>query len=68
MASYYVHTVPQSNGDHEVHEWGCQWMPSTENRKYLGDFTSCADAVEEAKKTYTQSNGCATCSNACHTS
>lgn len=67
MAKYYVHTLEQSNGDHEVHKEGCQWMPSAENRKYLGDFTTCAEAVKEAKKTYSQSNGCATCSSACHT-
>jgi len=68
MAKYYVHTVAQTNGDHEVHKTGCQWLPSEQNRKYLGEFDNCADAVKEAKKTYPQSNGCRTCSNECHTS
>lgn len=70
MAStYYVNTEAQSNGDHEVHKDGCRWMPSPENRKYLGDFESCEGAVKEAKKTYPHAaNGCIHCSPDCHTS
>jgi len=67
MASYYVNKNPQDNGDHEVHKLGCNWMPSAENRKYLGEFSNCRGAVGEAKKTYSQSNGCYYCSNECHT-
>jgi hypothetical protein len=69
MASkYYVNTVAQSNGDNEVHKDGCDWMPAEKNRKYLGEFTSCEGAIAEAKKTYPNTaNGCAHCSNACHT-
>lgn len=69
MASkYYVNTVAQSNGDNEVHEDGCAWMPVEKNRKYLGEFESCEEAVEEAEKTYPDSaNGCVHCSNDCHT-
>ena len=68
MAKYYVNKNAQDNGDHEVHESGCSFMPEPENRIYLGDFTSCAPAVEEAKKYYQQSNGCYFCAEACHTS
>lgn len=67
MALYYVNKNAQSNGDHEVHEQGCSFMPSDENRKYLGNFSNCRDAVREAKKHYSQVNGCYYCSNACHT-
>ena len=67
MAQYYVNTQAQANGDHEVHKSGCSFMPSPENRKYLGDFSNCADAVRDAKKTYRQSNGCYYCSRECHT-
>jgi len=66
MNYYYVNNRAQANGDHEVHESGCQYMPS--DKKSLGQFSSCKEAVNEAKKTYSQSNGCKTCSNACHTS
>ncbi len=66
MATYYVNNRAQSNGDHEVHSYGCIYFPS--DKKYLGEFSSCAPAVTEAKKTYARSNSCKTCSNACHTS
>ncbi|MEM0577158.1 hypothetical protein [Flavobacterium polysaccharolyticum] len=66
MKTYYVNNKAQSNGDHEVHTSDCIYIPS--DKKYLGQFSNCNDAVREAKKTYTKSNGCYTCSNACHTS
>ncbi len=68
MTNYYVNKIKQDNGDHEVHKSGCKWLPNPENRIYLGSFTHCADAVEEAKKYYSKSNGCAFCSPDCHTS
>lgn len=68
MALYYVNKNAQPNGDHEVHDSGCDRLPDTENRLYLGSFTSCAGAVREAKKTYPKSNGCFYCSRSCHTS
>lgn len=66
MASYYVNDTAQSNGDHEVHISTCRYFPS--KKTYLGDFTSCAPAVTEAKKKYSTANGCATCCPSCHTS
>jgi len=68
MAKYYVNKRAQVNGDHEVHKLGCSYMPSEENRKYLGEFSSCRPAVAEAKKEYRQVNGCYYCSRECHTS
>ncbi|WP_261510433.1 hypothetical protein [Chryseobacterium paludis] len=68
MKKYYVNKNAQSNGDHEVHHEDCRYLPDTLNRKYLGMFSSCKDAVKEAKKEYTKSNGCKTCSTECHTS
>lgn len=67
MARYYVNKNAQTNGDHEVHTTGCAFMPTTENRLYLGDFTNCQRAVQEARKHYAQSNGCYYCANDCHT-
>ena len=66
MKTYYVNNKKQSNGDHEVHTCDCTYIPS--DKKYLGQFSNCDAAVKEAKKTYSQSNGCKTCSNTCHTS
>ena len=68
MASYYINKNKQSNGDHEVHKSGCSYLPNIENRKHLGEFSNCRDAVNEAKKDYSQVNGCYYCSNECHTS
>jgi hypothetical protein len=62
---YYVNNKAQANGDHEVHKENCQYLPS--DRKYLGNYSNCAEAVREAKKIYSKSNGCYTCSRECHT-
>lgn len=66
MKHYYVNKKAQANGDHEVHTSECRYVPTLENRMYLGYFSNCKDAVNEAKKTYKQSDGCYTCSNECH--
>ncbi len=65
---YYVNTQAQTNGDHEVHNSSCSFLPLPQNRLYLGDFDGCWKAVVEARKHYAKSNGCFFCSNACHTS
>ena len=69
MTSYYVNKNQQANGDHEVHTDSCRFLPLTQNRVSLGNFTTCAPAVQEAKRLgYSRANGCRTCSIACHTS
>lgn len=68
VTRYYVNKEAQDNGDHEVHTSGCSFLPSAENRKYLGEFSSCEGAVREAKKNYSQADGCYYCSRDCHTS
>jgi len=68
MDYYYVNENAQNNGDHEVHKSNCNYLPDVKNLKGLGYFSNCADAVKEAKKTYSQSDGCYYCCNACHTS
>jgi len=67
MKKYYVNKNAQANGDHEVHTTGCSFMPEPHNRIYLGEFASCGPAVKEAKKHYSQVNGCFYCSKPCHT-
>ena len=68
MSKYYVNKNAQSNGDHEVHKEGCSYMPSSENRIYLGDFSNCNSAVSAGKKHYDQVDGCYYCCRSCHTS
>lgn len=68
ISIYYVNTEAQSNGDHEVHKSDCEFLPNEENRLFLGSFSSCRDAVQEAKRYFPQSNGCATCLSECNIS
>ncbi|MBP7556857.1 MAG: hypothetical protein KA821_11355 [Chitinophagaceae bacterium] len=66
MKKYYVNNHAQPNGDHEVHQEDCIYLPVV-SKTYLGQFTSCQSAVMEAKKHHRQVNGCKTCSRECHT-
>ena len=66
MKNYYVNTNAQSNGDHEVHTATCNHLPDISNRKFLGEFWNCQDAVNEAKKFYSNVDGCYYCCYACH--
>lgn len=68
MEKYYVNNTAQNNGDHEVHTDKCRYFENIVSKKYLGEFSSCKPAVDEAKKNYSKSNGCKTCCNSCHTS
>lgn len=64
LAHYFVNDDPQPNGDHEVHKTECPSFP--ENRTYLGYYSHCREAVQEAKKRYQTADGCAICSSECH--
>lgn len=68
MKTYYVNSNAQANGDHEVHSEGCLYMPNYENRRFLGYFSNCQDAIRDAKKIYIKPNGCYHCCYQCHTS
>lgn len=59
---------PGSN-DHEVHDLASDknCLPEVQNRISLGWFSSCSGAVTEAKKYYSDVNGCYYCANDCHT-
>ena len=65
MAQYAVNNRAQSTGEREVHKEGCIYWPS--DRTALGDHSSCTTAVSAARAYYTNVDGCATCSPACHT-
>ena len=67
MKKYYVNKNAQPGGEHEVHDEDCRYLPSSDDRKELGSFSGCKDAVKEAKKHYTEVDGCKTCSKECHT-
>jgi len=64
---YYVNDNPQSTGEHEVHEDGCYWLSLANSKTYLGVFAYCSTAVSEARKHYSNVDGCKHCCPACHT-
>lgn len=66
MAGYYVNKREQASGDHEVHREGCPYLPAASNRLYLGQFPSCAPAVQAARQFYAQPDGCYYCSPLCN--
>ena len=69
MPTYCVNKNAQTNGDHEVHDLGaCSQLPEPANRLSLGWHLDCRFAVAEARKTYSQVNGCYRCCRPCHTS
>ena len=65
--SYYVNKIAQSTGEHEVHALSCRFLPSLENRIYLGSFANGIEAVKEAKKYYSNVDGCFFCCPESHT-
>ncbi len=67
MPRYYVNKNAQLNGDHGVHKYSCSRLPAEENRIYLGVLENCRNGVREARKHYSQVNGCYYCSRECHT-
>ncbi|MGB3467343.1 MAG: hypothetical protein WBA74_18815 [Cyclobacteriaceae bacterium] len=67
MKTYYVNKNTQSNGDHEVHEESCRFLPHVANRLFLGEFANCRGALVAAKRHYDQVDGCSICSKECHT-
>lgn len=67
MSKYYVNENAQSTGEHEVHKDGCSYLALVQNKKYLGDFSNCRDAVKKAKDNNYNADGCYYCCNECHT-
>ncbi|MGI9548461.1 MAG: hypothetical protein ACR2M7_00555 [Bdellovibrionales bacterium] len=67
MSIYYVNKNAQSSGEHEVHTSGCPHPPDQSNRDFLGNYSLCFLAVQEARKKYPNVDGCAYCCPDCHT-
>ena len=64
---YYVNKNAQPTGEHEVHKPTCVWLPYVENRIYLGDFTTSAEALKAARQFYSNVDGCKKCCPEIHT-
>ena len=66
MARYYVNKNKDNDGDNEVHIDGCAWLEMAMETEFLGDFTSCLPAVDEARSRGYDADGCEHCSEDCH--
>lgn len=66
MPNYFVNRIAQPAGEHEVHHDGCTIPPRPENRRALGYFSNCHEAVRAARDIYVNVDGCAFCCRDCH--
>lgn len=69
MGTYYLNkdTRHNPNGDNEVHLSTCKFMPSDENKLYLGVFSNGVQVVQHAKILgYDKADGCIHCASEAH--
>lgn len=66
MNVYFVNKTRLSNGSYEIHQANCNYLPPPNRRMYLGTFSTCQQAIAEAKKYYGTISGCRICSVSCH--
>ena len=63
---FFLSTTTTNNGEHIVHKEVCDFLPTNSLRIDLGEYYSCEEALEEAKKKFKNSNGCFHCLVLCH--
>ncbi|MGE0078610.1 MAG: hypothetical protein AB7S48_12185 [Bacteroidales bacterium] len=68
MDIFYIDLKSKDEGVYEMHRSKCTHLPNTENRYYLGLFSTCKEAIKEAKKAFPQTKGCEHCCNSCNIS
>ena len=64
---YYVNANAQPTGEHEIHRGDRSCMFFINEAIYLGEFSSCADALAVAQRLYSNVDGCYHCCRECHT-
>jgi hypothetical protein len=67
MPHFCCNKNAQTNGDHEVHQDDCRWIPEPHNQINLGYHATCKTAVLQAKAFDPRADGCKYCSPECHT-
>ena len=67
MPNYVVNKNPQRTGEHELHLLGCIYQPDVKNSIEVGYHPNCRSALEQAKKIFANTDGCAYCCPECHT-
>ena len=68
MNHYYFNQNTDDKGNHEVHTTDCSYLPSVENRIYIGYFSDCKSAISDAKSKYPFKtfDGCFYCCRPCN--
>ncbi len=66
MYKYYVTKRTNQEGRREIHREGCAYLPERGSCLYLGKLASSFSAVAEARRIYTDINGCFHCAPECH--
>ena len=68
MKNYYVNNNQTNNPGlhHEVHTTECHLFDLIKSKTKLGEYSSCASALVEAKKIYSDADGCKHCCPSCH--
>ena len=58
---YYINKNAQYSGEHEIHTSNCVFLPSVENRIFLGCFNKPSEALKAAKQYFNNVDGCFYC-------
>jgi hypothetical protein len=63
MHEFFVTKDPHSNRDHEVHRFGCRFLPEPGLRISIGNFKHYQEALIEARKVDPISQECPSCTD-----
>lgn len=65
---YFFNTSVDKHYRHEVHTEDCSYLPSIDNRMYIGFESSCSNAIDRANKEHPTKafDGCFWCCRECN--
>ncbi|REG91436.1 hypothetical protein [Algoriphagus antarcticus] len=62
MKFFYLSSIPNDNGQHEVHDRECEFIPDPYDRDYIGPYNTCIEALRKAT---TMKKEVGLCKNCC---
>lgn len=63
MRFFYISTQADKNNMFEIHERECAYLPSLEDREYIGLFKNSKEALKKAIHAHPNASLCAHCCN-----
>ena len=70
MKGYYLNLNQQISGQYELHTEECLYFEKTKNFDYIGYYSSCEEAIRQAKLKHPDKinkiDGCYYCCNECN--